>query len=92
MESEDITIPDLHNATGIPERSLHNYIAAKQSPGIGQLYKIRINYDIDLNYLVVGDAAYQSSNIKKLRKFMASLFIRTAMFIAPCPNEDNHAK
>ena len=51
----ELSLRELAERSGIPYRSMQNYVSDKQQPGADALTKLRACVDVDLNWLLSGD-------------------------------------
>lgn len=57
----ELSLRELAERSGIPYRSMQNYVSDKQQPGADALTKLRACLDVDLNWLLSGDDAASPS-------------------------------
>lgn len=61
LDKENISLKQASERTGIPYRSLQNYISGNQQPGTDALAKFYSTFKADLNWLISGEGSYSSS-------------------------------
>lgn len=79
---------DIHELTGIPLRSVHNYWAGEQAPGAEQLGKLKAGLGVNVNWLLTGDGpmflgvatsedrathALESSKVRQMERHVSRL-------------------
>ena len=55
VDSRGMSLKDLHRVSGVPYRSLQNYVSDRQKPGAEALLKIREALHVNIDWLLTGD-------------------------------------
>ncbi len=63
FKSHNLSLRSVSRMTGIPYRSLQNYVGAKRLPSIENLIKMHEQTGIDLHWLIVGDDKHEAQSV-----------------------------
>lgn len=55
INTHNLTIKDFARECEIPYRSMYNYVRGEREPNLDALSKISQTFNVDLNWLIVGD-------------------------------------